>query len=206
VVESRTDPRILRTRAALREALTRLLQVRTFEELTLLEVAQEAGLNRATIYKHYADKIALLDAWVAEDLRQRFFAAKHAGERTNEVMLAAFVSAACECRAWLGTLGHPDDRLLRPVADARVRALVLRVIEYSLGEKALLAVVKPELAAPMASGAILGAATAWAEGRTKGSGSARALSAHVANVIGGLANLIIPNPNRVSFSRSLVFD
>jgi len=203
VPEVLTDPRILRTRAALREALARLLRARSFEELTLLEVAQAAGLNRATIYKHYADKIALLDAWVADDLRQRFFAAKHDGERTNEVMLGAFIAATCECRAWIGTLAHPEDRLLGPVADARVRALVLLVIEYSLTEKALIAVVKPELAAPMAGGAIFGAATAWAEGR---SSSARALSSHVASAIGGLDKLVVPNPKRVRFGRPLTFD
>jgi AcrR family transcriptional regulator len=208
-VDPHTDPRILRTRAALREALGSLLTERTFEKLTLHEIAEEAGLNRATIYKHYADKFALLDAWVADDLLQRFFAAKSGAELTNELMLAAFISATCECLEWVNTLGHPDDRLLHPFADARFRALVLRVIEYSLAEKALLAVVKPELAAPMASGAIFGAATAWAKtchSSSRTNSSPPVLSAHVASAIRGLDQLLVPNPKRVRFTRPLTFE
>ena len=203
VLEPRVDPRILRTRAALREALATLLRDRTFEELTLQEIAEAAGLNRATIYKHYADKIALLDAWIADDLQHRLFAATGGSDRTNEAMLAAVIAAACECLRWVNTLGHPDDRLLRPIAEARVRALVLHVIEFGLAEKILLAVGKPELSAGMASAAISGAATVWATARHS---SSRALDAHVANTIAGLATLVVPNPRPVRVLHVLSFE
>jgi AcrR family transcriptional regulator len=202
-LEARIDPRIVRTRAALREALASLLRDRTFEELTLQEIAEAASLNRATIYKHYADKIALLDAWIADDLRHRLFAATADSERTNDARLAAVIAATCECLRWVGTIGHPDDRLLRPIAEARVRALVLRVIEYGLEEKLLLAVGRPELAAAMASAAIYGAAMVWARARHS---SSRALDAHVANAIAGLATLVVPNPKAVRMLHVLTFD
>jgi len=198
----RIDPRIVRTRTALREALARLLRDRTFEDLTLQEIAEAAGLNRATIYKHYADKIALLDAWIADDLRQRLFAATNVGDRTNDARLAAFIATACECLRWLATLGHPNDRLLRPIADARVRTLVLRVVEYGFAEKLLLPVAKPELAAAMASAAIYGAAVVWATARPS---SPRALEAHVANAIAGLATLVVPNPKPTRVTHPLTF-
>lgn len=186
----------------MREALASLLRDRTFEELTLREIAEKAGLNRVTIYKHYADKIALLDAWIADDLRQRLFAATH-DKCNNEAMLAAVIAATCECLQWVNTLGHPDDRLLRPIVEARVRALVLQMVEFGLEEKILFAVGQPELAAAMASAAIYGAATAWAKARH---GSSRALGAHVASAIGGLATLLVANPKPVPHVRALTLE
>jgi AcrR family transcriptional regulator len=55
-----TDPRILRSRRMLMEALAKLLQKKEFEEISVQEIADEATLNRATFYLHYPDKNALL--------------------------------------------------------------------------------------------------------------------------------------------------
>src|ERR1700753_1987359 len=57
-----TDPRILRSRRMLMEALSRLLIKKEFEEISVQEIADEATLNRATFYLHYPDKNALLQA------------------------------------------------------------------------------------------------------------------------------------------------
>lgn len=57
-----TDPRILRSRQMLQDALGKLLREKEFEEISIQEIAREATLNRATFYLHYADKNALLQA------------------------------------------------------------------------------------------------------------------------------------------------
>src|SRR6202045_4856805 len=57
-----TDPRIVRSRRMLMEALARLLTQKEFEDISIQEIADEATLNRATFYLHYADKNALLQA------------------------------------------------------------------------------------------------------------------------------------------------
>ena len=57
-----TDPRILRSRRMLMEALAKLLITKHFEEISIQEIADEATLNRATFYLHYPDKNALLQA------------------------------------------------------------------------------------------------------------------------------------------------
>ena len=51
-----TDPRILRSRQMLMEALARLLDRKEFDGISVQEIADEATLNRATFYLHYADK------------------------------------------------------------------------------------------------------------------------------------------------------
>ena len=200
------DPRILRTRAALRDALAVLLRDRSFEELTLNDLAAASGLNRATIYKHHADKFALLDAWIADDFRQRMVTVTSSGEWSGVVKLASVVAAACQCLHWIGTLGRPDDRLLRPIAEARIRQLLHKVVEFGLAEKLLTAVGKPELAAAMAGAAIYGAAEAWAPAAGTGTGT-RALDAYVARVIAGLSGVIVPNAHPPARSqRPLTFD
>src|ERR1700691_4362245 len=57
-----TDPRILRSRRMLMEALARLLSKNELEDTSVQEIADEATLNRATFYLHYPDKTALLQA------------------------------------------------------------------------------------------------------------------------------------------------
>src|ERR1700722_17593810 len=57
-----TDPRILRSRRMLMEALVRLLTQKEFDDISIQEIADEATLNRATFYLHYPDKNALLQA------------------------------------------------------------------------------------------------------------------------------------------------
>src|SRR6201998_3549865 len=63
------DPRILRSRRMLMEALARLLTKKEFEDVSVQEIADEATLNRATFYLHYADKNALLHAMTESRFR-----------------------------------------------------------------------------------------------------------------------------------------
>src|ERR1700684_3929993 len=64
-----TDPRILRSRRILMEALVRLLTQKEFEDISIQEITDEATLNRATFYLHYPDKNALLQAMTAVRFR-----------------------------------------------------------------------------------------------------------------------------------------
>jgi AcrR family transcriptional regulator len=64
-----TDPRILRSRRMLMEALAKLLTRKEFNDISIQEIADEATLNRATFYLHYPDKNALLHAMTAARFR-----------------------------------------------------------------------------------------------------------------------------------------
>ena len=57
---NRIDPRVLRTRKLLRDALVELISKRGFASLTIGEITDAATLNRATFYLHYTDKNDLL--------------------------------------------------------------------------------------------------------------------------------------------------
>ena len=64
-----TDPRILRSRRMLMDALSKLLKQKEFEAISVQEIADEATLNRNTFYLHYPDKAALLLAMTESRFR-----------------------------------------------------------------------------------------------------------------------------------------
>ena len=66
-----SDARVVRTRQALREAMTALAEELPLEAITVRAIAARADVGYATFFRHYADKEALL-ADVADRLTQEF--------------------------------------------------------------------------------------------------------------------------------------
>lgn len=52
----KVDRRVLRTRDTLGDALIALMQEKAFDEITVQEVLDRAGVGRSTFYAHYRDK------------------------------------------------------------------------------------------------------------------------------------------------------
>ena len=66
-----SDARVVRTRAALREAMIELAAESPLEGITVRAIAARAHVGYATFFRHYGDKEALLDD-VADVLTQAF--------------------------------------------------------------------------------------------------------------------------------------
>jgi AcrR family transcriptional regulator len=64
------DPRVQRTRKLLRDALIALAAERGFEEVTVGDIVGRAQINRATFYRHYQDKYALVEEIFQEAIDQ----------------------------------------------------------------------------------------------------------------------------------------
>ena len=56
------DVRVKKTYTLLNDALLRLLKEKSFADLTVLEICDEANVHRATFYKHFVDKYDFLDS------------------------------------------------------------------------------------------------------------------------------------------------
>lgn len=56
----KTDARILKTKKKLTETLISLLEEKTMDEISVIEICEKADINRMTFYKHYSDKYDLL--------------------------------------------------------------------------------------------------------------------------------------------------
>ncbi|WP_176560150.1 TetR/AcrR family transcriptional regulator [Brevibacillus dissolubilis] len=59
--EHTVDPRILRTRKMLKDALSQLIEEKGFDAITVKDLTSKAGLNRGTFYLNYTDKYDLLE-------------------------------------------------------------------------------------------------------------------------------------------------
>lgn len=66
VTASEEDPRVARTRLAVREAVRSLVQRAGFEAVSHQQVAAEAGIGRATVYRHWPRRTDLLLYALAE--------------------------------------------------------------------------------------------------------------------------------------------
>jgi len=65
---ARVDPRVTRTQKLIRDALKSLLAEKSFQSISVQDIAERATVNRATFYAHFTDKFALLDAIIREDV------------------------------------------------------------------------------------------------------------------------------------------
>lgn len=52
----KVDRRVMRTRGTLGDALVELMQEKSFDEITVQQVLDRAGVGRSTFYAHYRDK------------------------------------------------------------------------------------------------------------------------------------------------------
>lgn len=65
-----SDARAVRTREALRAALLKLLAVKSLAQITIRDIAAEAGIGYTTFFRHHPTKESLLDDLAAEQLRR----------------------------------------------------------------------------------------------------------------------------------------
>jgi AcrR family transcriptional regulator len=62
------DARMVRTRAALAEALLALLEEKPFDQISIRDIAARSRTGYATFFRHYETKAALLDAIAANEI------------------------------------------------------------------------------------------------------------------------------------------
>ena len=156
-VSETTDPRILRSRRMLTEALVRLLTRKEFDDISIQEIADEATLNRATFYLHYPDKNALLQAMTAT--RFRDLIARRGLSFTNcDGALRAIALGVCDYLA--ETTGCPG-QLARMPLESSIIPVVEGMFEEGAEKHAMVPGTDPKMLATTAAWAIFGAARRW---------------------------------------------
>ena len=152
-----TDPRILRSRRMLMDALAILLIKKEFEDISVQEIADEATLNRATFYLHYPDKNALLQAMTGA--RFRDLIERRAITFTDcHGALRAIALGVCDYLA--ETTGCPTQLARMPL-----EVSIIPVVEDMFKEGLSLHGIAPGVDAPLlattAAWAVFGAARRW---------------------------------------------
>ena len=129
----RTDPRIIRTAQALAQAIMELAAQRPVSQITVADLADRAGVTRATFYHHYSSPLELLIQVLYADLER--------GHRREEARRAeGRYSAAQMLRLSTGDVADHVERFmavyqhaLHDPADRGVyEALARHFTDYSL--------------------------------------------------------------------------
>jgi AcrR family transcriptional regulator len=152
-----TDPRILRSRRMLMEALAKLLMKKELEDISIQEIADEATLNRGTFYLHYPDKNALLQAMT--ESRFRDLIARRAITFTDcGGALRAIALGVCDYLA--ESTGCPT-QLTRMALEGSIIPVVEGMFKEGLTHHGLPPDVDVTLRATTAAWAVFGAARRW---------------------------------------------
>src|SRR5271155_3676504 len=152
-----TDPRVLRSRQMLMEALLRLLARKEFDDISIQEIADEATLNRATFYLHYPDKNALLQAMTAARFRD-LIARRGLSFSNCDGALRAIALGVCDYLA--ETTGCPSQLTKMPLEGSIIHVVEGMFLEGAAHHPAQPG-VDPAMLGTTAAWAIFGAARRW---------------------------------------------
>src|ERR1700747_3168912 len=152
-----TDPRILRSRGMLMDALARLLMKKEFEDISVQEIADEASLNRTPFYLHYPDKSALLQAMTG--VRFRDLIERRAISFTDcHGALRAIALGVCDYLA--ENTGCPT-QLARISLEGSIIPVVEGMFKEGLAHHEMVPGADAGLLATTAAWAVFGAARRW---------------------------------------------
>ena len=152
-----TDPRVLRSRRMLMEALRKLLDRKEFAEISIQEIADEAELNRATFYLHYPDKQALLIAMT--DARFRDLIARRGLEFSDcDGALRAIALGLCD---FLTESIHCPSSLEKLPLEGSIIPVIEGMFREGAKNHDVPASVDKEMLGTTAAWALFGAARRW---------------------------------------------
>ena len=160
------DPRIKRTRQLLQQALMELMAEKSFQAITVRDIAERATVNRVTFYAHFEDKYALLEYTMREMFKQRLRSQLPDGSLFSPENLARLILMVCELLAETGRQCPPPHGQLEPLMEKQIKAELYEVLYAWLAEASSGKTERrptPEQAAMITSWAIYGAAVQWSQ-------------------------------------------
>jgi AcrR family transcriptional regulator len=157
------DPRIRRTRQLLQGALRALLLTRSFEEISVQEIAEAATVNRATFYDHYTDKFALLDALIAGGFHNLLHERNIAYDPGCPAAANAIILAACDYQVLMhqGNGACKGQSPFEPLIDAAIIGAIRRVLSRDMEKFGATPSLLKEMIVSATSSTIHAAAKAW---------------------------------------------
>ena len=161
------DPRVKRTRHMIEQAFMELVKEKGFQSISVQDITERAGINRATFYAHFPDKFALLEHAMRQGFRQeiekRMLNACHF---TND-NLRNLIIAVCEFVANAHSHCSVTEQQFQALVEAQVRSQIYELLNHWLENIPLIenTPVSRERAATAASWAIYGLATEWSRNK-----------------------------------------
>src|SRR5579859_4565409 len=128
------DPRVKRTRKLLQDALMALLAEKSFDAITVQDIAERSTINRATFYTHFVDKYGLFASFIHEWFRKALQDRLGDGARLSRPNLRLVILASMEALAELDDHCKPTETMKPLVMSAvqeELSALLLGWLELA---------------------------------------------------------------------------
>lgn len=159
------DPRITRTRNLILNAFTELLPQKGFQSLTVQNITEGAGVNRATFYAHFPDKYALLDFSIQQNFRQeverRTLNACHYSDENLQALIVAVCVFVSNTHSHCSSPESQFESLIETQVKNQLQELLQKWLEQ-VGSN-----VDPKTAATATSWAIYGLVLQWSHDKSK---------------------------------------
>ncbi len=163
VTQDKLDPRVKRTRQLLEQSFMEIIEQKGFQAVTVQDITERAGVNRATFYAHFADKYALLDHSIRQGFMQEIDKRMlHACHLTLD-NLRNLIVAVCEFTRSSNSHCKPAQAQFELLVETQVKAVMHELLMKWLEQVQL--DVAPETAATAASWAIYGLALQWSHAK-----------------------------------------
>jgi AcrR family transcriptional regulator len=161
------DPRVKRTRQLIEQAFMELVSQKGFQSISVLDITERAGINRATFYAHFPDKYALLDKSIQDGFRQEVEKRMLNACHFSNDNLRALVLVVCEFVGNAHANCAITEQQFQSLVESQVRAQVYELVSHWLESLPTVenCSVSRERAATAASWAIYGLAAEWSRNK-----------------------------------------
>jgi AcrR family transcriptional regulator len=156
------DPRVRRSRQMLHEAMASLLRKKSFEDISIQDIAEESTLNRATFYSHYPDKHTLLQCMIGGRF-QELMARREVKLGSCEGALRALALATCDFLLETSRATCGGKAQLGGGVQTAVVSVLRAILNQGLAQRALNGTVSAEVVTSTVAWAIFGAANTWVQ-------------------------------------------
>jgi AcrR family transcriptional regulator len=154
--EEKLDPRVKRTRALILSSFEALLSEKGFESISVQDVTDRAGINRATFYAHFPDKYALLDYSIShlfmQEIEKRTLNACH----YTPDNLRNLILAVCEFHVRAHSDCAQPHQQFESLAEGTVKNILYELLSHWLKQTDLK--ISTDIPATVATWAIYGLA------------------------------------------------
>lgn len=163
---TRIDPRVTRTRKLLLDAFMSVMAEKSFDEITVQDIATRATVNRATFYAHFVDKYALVDEMIRAGFTQMLQQRTATLATSIEEHLRRLLLAVCDYWTALHGQCKHSYRMFDSLVEAQVKAQLREQVRRAMLERSgprSHSHPRVELLATIVSWAIYGAALEWSQ-------------------------------------------